>query len=80
MFIGELAIISKPIDDCSQAIQLSPDFAEAYYNRAAARQALNDRSGAINDFKVAAKLYKQQGNKENSDDALKLVWQVQHQK
>ncbi|MFM2302944.1 MAG: hypothetical protein RLZZ135_347, partial [Cyanobacteriota bacterium] len=60
--------------------KLNPDFAEAYYNRAAALQALNDRSSAINDYKFAAKLYQKQGNKNNSDDALKLVWQVEHQK
>ena len=52
----------------------------AYYNRAAARQALKDRSGAVSDFQTAAKLYQQQGNKQESNNALNLVWQLQNQK
>ncbi len=68
------------LNDFSKTIELTADSATAYYNRAAARQALKDRSGAVSDFQTATKLYQQQGNKQESNNALNLIWQVQNQK
>ena len=37
--------------DYNKAIELKPDYAEAYYNRAFCKQYLNDKEGTCADFK-----------------------------
>ena len=44
------------IDDSTAAIELNPDDADAYYNRALAKGRLNDISGAIKDYTTSIKL------------------------
>jgi len=46
----------EAIKNFDQALQLNPNIAEAYYNRAKSRYKLKDRQGAIEDFQQAAKL------------------------
>ncbi|MBG0743530.1 MAG: tetratricopeptide repeat protein, partial [Cylindrospermopsis raciborskii KL1] len=41
----------------TQAIQINPNFAQAYNNRGATRNDLGDKEGAISDFKKAAQLF-----------------------
>jgi tetratricopeptide (TPR) repeat protein len=45
----------------TEATRLRPDFAEAYENRGAARQAHGDRAGALIDYAHAARAYKDRG-------------------
>jgi hypothetical protein len=46
----------------NRTIELSPSLAEAYYSRGLLkRDRLQDRSGAIADFRRAAQLFQQQG-------------------
>ena len=62
------------IDDNSQAIALAPDYAEAYLNRAAARERTGDLAGAIADLEQA----KQVGSAElqpQIDETLRLLHQ-----
>ena len=47
---------TEAIKNFDQALQLNPNIAEAYYNRAKSRYKLKDREGAIEDFQKAAKL------------------------
>jgi tetratricopeptide (TPR) repeat protein len=50
------------VAEYSQAIAINPKLAQAYYNRGIAkREKLNDKPGAIKDFKVAARLFREQG-------------------
>jgi tetratricopeptide (TPR) repeat protein len=48
--------------DYSQVVRILPDKAIVYNNRAAARHQLGDCRGAIADLKVAALLFRQQGD------------------
>ncbi|MEG3977231.1 tetratricopeptide repeat protein [Microcoleus sp. herbarium8] len=52
---------TKSLADYDQVIQLDPNDAAAYYNRGDAKSALDDKQSAIQDYKKAADLYKQQG-------------------
>jgi hypothetical protein len=40
----------------TKAIELKPDYASAYWNRSAAKDALGDASGGLEDTKKAARL------------------------
>jgi tetratricopeptide (TPR) repeat protein len=60
----------EAIADLDQAIKLSPENADAYYNRGLAKQNTGDKTGAIPDFQKAAELYKQQGRNNEAKDAL----------
>ena len=47
----------------NKIISLDPRSAQAYFNRGSIKQEkMNDRSGALSDFRMAAKLVKQEGN------------------
>jgi tetratricopeptide (TPR) repeat protein len=51
--------------DYSQVVRLLPDKAIVYNNRAAARHQLGDCKGAIADLRIAAELFRQQGDRSN---------------
>jgi tetratricopeptide (TPR) repeat protein len=60
--------------DYNQAILLNPKYSVAYYNRAILKNdKLNDRAGAIQDFRQAARLFREQGNNQNAQLAIKLL-------
>jgi tetratricopeptide (TPR) repeat protein len=47
----------------NKIISLDPRSAQAYFNRGSIKQnKMNDRAGALSDFRLAAKLFKQEGN------------------
>lgn len=50
------------IDCYTEAIEINPDFAEAYYNRGRSYQYINKHEKAIEDFAVSAKLDKKYQN------------------
>jgi tetratricopeptide (TPR) repeat protein len=52
----ELEDYQGAIDDFTQSIRLDPDYAIAYYWRAAAKDALEDYQGAIDDFTQSIRL------------------------
>ena len=78
-----IAVISDPtrgstaIQAYTQAIAANPGFADAYYNRALAYLAAEDKPKAIADFQKAAELYKQGGRTSAYQDALNRIKQVQ---
>ncbi|MFM6312225.1 MAG: tetratricopeptide repeat protein, partial [Dolichospermum sp.] len=51
--------------------------ADAYSNRGLVRYELGDKFQAISDFKQAAKLYQQQGENEDYQDALNRIRELQ---
>ena len=44
------------IEDCSQAIRLNPNYANAYRNRSVAKRAMGDIAGAREDHRRASEL------------------------
>ena len=38
------------LTDCNRAIQINPDFAEAYYYRGLVKTELGDKQGALSDY------------------------------
>ncbi|MFM5946052.1 MAG: tetratricopeptide repeat protein, partial [Dolichospermum sp.] len=60
-----------------QVIRLTPNYADAYSNRGLVRYELGDKFQAISDFKQAAKLYQQQGENEDYQDALNRIRELQ---
>lgn len=65
------------IEDYNQAIKFNPNDADAYYNRGIVYASLEDKFQGISDFKQAAKLYQQQGNNEDYQDALNRIRKLQ---
>ncbi|NJM74099.1 MAG: tetratricopeptide repeat protein [Scytonema sp. RU_4_4] len=49
-------LLTTPLEDYKQAIEVNPGFADAYNNRAILRAAQGDRTGAIEDLQKAAQL------------------------
>jgi tetratricopeptide (TPR) repeat protein len=64
------------IEDYTQAIQLEPTLAKAYFNRGFLRSELGDKRQAVEDLRIAAKCYFDQGEMENYDEAKRLGEQI----
>ncbi|MCL1474749.1 tetratricopeptide repeat protein [Argonema antarcticum] len=65
--IGE---IPEAIADCDRAVQLDPKNGDARYNRADLRHHLGDKQGPIEDWRMAASIYRQEGNMRRYQDAM----------
>ena len=65
------------IDDYNLVIKIDPNDADAYYNRGNVYASLEDKFQAISDFKQAAKLYQQQGENEDYQNALNRIRELQ---
>ncbi|OSO89634.1 hypothetical protein B7O87_10735 [Cylindrospermopsis raciborskii CENA303] len=52
----ELGDYKEAIDDYTQAIRVSPEFASAYYERANVRRELRDYKGAVDDYTQAIRI------------------------
>jgi tetratricopeptide (TPR) repeat protein len=61
------------INDHTQVIRLVPDWANAYYNRGLSYRDLGEKPQALEDFKKAAELYKQQNRREDYQDAIDRI-------
>jgi tetratricopeptide (TPR) repeat protein len=53
--------LETEITECTQAIELNPHDADAYYKRGHARLEIGDQQGAIEDLRKAANIYWQEG-------------------
>ena len=59
--------------DFTKAIELDPDYGEAYFNRGLAFSDLGQTQKASADFQKASQLWQQQGDHEASDTALQQL-------
>jgi hypothetical protein len=59
--------------DFEDAIVRNPRHARAYFHRAGLRLSLGYRSGAMQDLRLAAQLFSQQGDKASFQKAQKLL-------
>ncbi|MFA9201943.1 MAG: tetratricopeptide repeat protein [Candidatus Nanopelagicaceae bacterium] len=70
----DLQAYPQALADYNKAISLNPKLASAYYNRGLLKfQKLNDRTGAIQDFRQAARLFREQGNNQGYQLAIKSL-------
>jgi tetratricopeptide (TPR) repeat protein len=59
----QLNDVNEALADYNRTIELHPKDAWTYYNRGSLKSnKLNDRAGAIQDFRQAARLFREQGN------------------
>ena len=65
------------IEDYTKAIELKPDYAGAYYNRAISHKNLGDKNIAIADYQKAADIYQKQGGTKDYQDALDRIKKLQ---
>ncbi|URD48961.1 hypothetical protein [Chroococcidiopsis sp. CCNUC1] len=64
---GRKGQYKEAFDDLTQAINLNPEFAEAYIYRAHARTLTGDKQGAVTDFQKAIDIYKARGRSDIAD-------------
>ncbi|MDF0555324.1 tetratricopeptide repeat-containing serine protease family protein [Kamptonema sp. UHCC 0994] len=69
--------LKQAIEDYTLAIKANPGYADAYYNRGLAHLANNDKPGAVTDFQKAAELYQKLGRKDDYQQALKKIKELQ---
>jgi tetratricopeptide (TPR) repeat protein len=74
----ELGDKQGAIADYDQALRINPNLALAYRNRGNVRNELGDKQGALSDYQKAADLYQQQGKKDDYQDALNRIRQLQN--
>jgi hypothetical protein len=71
--VSVIIALGRAIDDCSDAIRLKPDFAEAYRNRGLARAMKGELERAIKDYGEALRLRPQDAL---AFDSRGLAWQL----
>ena len=74
---AELGDKPSALADYNEALRINPNFAQVYHNRGVTRAELGDNQGAIQDYHKAADLYQQQGKKDNYQDALNRIRELQ---
>jgi tetratricopeptide (TPR) repeat protein len=65
------------ITEYNQAIEIDPNYAEAYYNRGQSSEKLGDYKGAVADYNQAANFFLEQGDMENHKKALQNIKRIQ---
>jgi uncharacterized protein YkwD len=63
--------------DCTKAIELQNDYAQAYYNRGLVRRDRQNISLAIDDLNVAMKLYDRQGMAKNAQEIRSEIMEIE---
>ena len=69
----------EAISDYNRALEINPDYAQAYGNRGLARLRSGDKQGAIADLQTAADVFIKQGKQDDYHKAQKLIEKLQEQ-
>ena len=75
--LGRRRLYKEAVEAFTQAINLNPDFVEAYTIRADARPAAGDLQGGIKDFEKAIDIYRARGQSQIADRLL-VPWRALH--
>ena len=67
----------EAVDDYNLTLKIKPNLAEAYFNRGRAKADLGDKQGGITDLTKAAKLFRQQNQMSDYNDAMRLIRKLQ---
>jgi tetratricopeptide (TPR) repeat protein len=76
---GREGLYKEAFEDFTQAINLNPDFAEAYIARAHARTGIEDKQGAVADFQRAIDIYRARGKSDIADMLLTPLHALQNE-
>ncbi len=77
--LGSKGLYKEAFEDFTQAINLNPDFAEAYIARAHARTGIEDKHGAVADFQKAIDIYRARGKSEIAEMLLTPLHALQNE-
>jgi tetratricopeptide (TPR) repeat protein len=75
--LGRKGLYKEASEAFTQAINLNPDFVEAYMIRANTRAAIGDLRGGIEDFEKAMDIYRARGQSQIADMLL-VSWGALH--
>ncbi|WP_373537368.1 hypothetical protein [Microcoleus sp.] len=75
--LGRRGLYHEAVEAFTQAINLNPDFVEAYTIRAHVRAAAGDLQGGIEDFEKAMDIYRARGQSQIADMLL-VPWGALH--
>ncbi|MEG4270741.1 MULTISPECIES: hypothetical protein [unclassified Microcoleus] len=75
--LGRRGLYEEAVAAFTQAINLNPDFVEAYMIRATARSGTGDLQGGIEDFEKAMDIYRARGQSQIADMLL-VPWSALH--
>jgi len=76
---GRKRSYKEAVEDFTQAININPDFAEAYIARGHARNGVGDKHGQIQDFQKAVDIYRAKGELQRADMLLQRMQQLQRE-
>jgi len=65
--LGRRRLYKEAVEAFTQAINLNPDFVEAYMIRAYARTGTGDQHGGVKDFQKAIDIYRARGQSQIAD-------------
>jgi len=76
---GRRGLYKEAIADYNQAINLNPDFAEAYISRAIVRYLKESEQGGVEDLQKALNIYKDRGDTQRYNIVLDILQHTQRE-
>jgi len=77
--LGRKGFYKEAISNYTQAIELNPDFAEAYVSRATVRYLTEDEQRGFEDLNKALNIYKDRGDTQRYNIVLDMVQHIQRE-
>jgi tetratricopeptide (TPR) repeat protein len=76
---GRRGLYKEAIANYNQAINLNPDFAEAYISRAIVRYLKESEQGGVEDLQKALNIYKDRGDTQRYNIVLDILQHIQRE-